>query len=401
MTQKFGLVGSVTAAALALTAFTGAAFAGNGNGNGNAPTAPGNSANAPGQVKQDATPAPQPAAQAQPTQTQSAKPGHGNSGNATGHGNSSNAPGHSTSGKGSTASAAANAQPSTPGMKPANNTAHGTSCVTGKSSSGVTCASTGPTTAAAAAKSDASKRYGNGKTAAQIATQNGAPAGTKIYGPGNSQPHKVTSCKHPLHGNGGGVDVHAVKDYSNLACTAPAQQQTQQVTQTQVCGAVTVTSTSTRMQRGHAYGLLKHGKPLHSKTVTVTVTLPTGQVCAVTGQNQQAAQQQVVQVLTQALGTAPTQQQIVAATKTQATKSQGSAPKSGVLGATFSQKAAKPAAKGGRSGVLGAVTTVGQKAARGTLPFTGFPIWAALLIGAGLIAAGLALTRRRGLRDVA
>src|SRR5919206_306105 len=94
---------------------------------------------------------------------------------------------------------------------------------------------------------------GNGKTAAQIATQNGAPAGTKIYGPGNSQPHKVTSCKHPLHGNGGGVDVHAVKDYSNLACTTPAQQQTPQVTQTQVCGAVTVTTTSTRMQRGHAY----------------------------------------------------------------------------------------------------------------------------------------------------
>ena len=398
MTRKFGLVGSVTAAALALTAFTGAAFAGNGNGNGNAPTAPGNSANAPGQVKKDATPAPQPVAQAQPTtQTQSAKPGHGNSGNAAGHGNS---------GKGSTSSAATNSQPSTPGMKPANNTAHGTSCVTGK---GGTCTSIGPTTAAAAAKSDASKRYGNGKTAAQIATQNGAPAGTKIYGPGNSQPHKVTSCKHPLHGNGGGVDVHAVKDYSNLACTTPAQQPTQQVTQTQVCGAVTVTTTSTRMQRGHAYGLLKHGKSLHSKTVTVSVTLPTGQVCAVSGQNHQAVQQQVVQVLTQALGTAPTQQQIAAATKSQVTshttksqvtKSQGSAPKSGVLGATFSQKAAK-ATKGGRSGVLGAVTTFGQRTAHGTLPFTGFPIWAALLLGAALIAAGLALARRRGIRDVA
>jgi hypothetical protein len=391
MTRKFGIVGSVIAAALTLAAFTGVAFAGNGNGNGNAPTSPGNSATAPGQVKKD-NPAPQPAAQAQPqaqaTQTQSAKPGHGNS---AGHGNS---------GKGSSSSAGANAQPSTPGMKPANNTAHGTSCTTGKSASGVTCASTGPTTAAAAGKSDASKRYGNGKTAAQIATQNGAPAGTKIFGPGNSQPHKVTSCKHPLHGNGGGVDVHAVKDYSNLACTTPAQQPTQQVTQTQVCGAVTTTTTSTQMQRGHAYGLLKHGKSLHSKTVTVTVTLPTGQVCAVSGHNQQKVQQQVVQVLTQALGTAPTQQQIVAATQSQATKSQASAPKSGVLGATFSQKAAKAAAKGGRSGVLGAVATVGHKAARGTLPFTGFPIWAALLIGVALIAAGLALARRRAVRDV-
>jgi hypothetical protein len=337
-------------------------------------------------VKKD-SPAPQAAAQAQPTQTRSAKPGHGTSSKASGHGNS---------GKGSSSSAATNSQPSTPGMKPVNNTAHGTSCVTGKSAAGVTCASTGPTTAAAAKKSDASKRYGNGKTAAQIATQNGAPAGTKIYSPGNSQPHKVTSCKHPLHGiNGGGVDVHAVKDYSNLACTTPTQQQQAAQQVTQVCGAVTITSTSTRMQRGHAYGLLKHGKSLHSKTVTVTVTLPTGEVCAVTGQNQQAVHQQVVQVLTQALGTAPTQQQVAAATKSQA-----SAPKSGVLGATFTQKAAKPA-KAGRSGVLGALATVGHQAARGTLPFTGFPIWAALLIGAALVAAGLALARRRSIRDVA
>jgi hypothetical protein len=287
-------------------------------------------------------------------------------------------------------------------VKPTSSTAqgnHNTSCTTGGGTgSSATCTSSGSSAATAqtAAHKDASKRYGNGSTAAQVANGNSAPAGTTLYGPGNSQPHKVTNCKHKH-----AVDVHAVKSYSTAACTTTAQTPSTQSQQTRVCGAVTTTTTTTRVQRGHAYGLLKHGKPLHSKTVTVTVTLPTGQVCAVTGQNQQAAQQQVVQVLTQALGTAPTQQQIVAATKTQATKSQGSAPKSGVLGATFSQKAAKPAAKGGRSGVLGAVTTVGQKAARGTLPFTGFPIWAALLIGAGLIAAGLALTRRRGLRDVA
>jgi hypothetical protein len=50
--------------------------------------------------------------------------------------------------------------------------------------------------------------------------------------------------------------------------------------------------------------------------------------------------------------------------------------------------------------VLGAFATAGQRAAHGTLPFTGFPIWVALLIGAALIATGLVLARRRGVRDV-
>jgi hypothetical protein len=48
---------------------------------------------------------------------------------------------------------------------------------------------------------------------------------------------------------------------------------------------------------------------------------------------------------------------------------------------------------GGRGGVLGAVASVGHHAIRGSLPFTGFPIWAALLIGLGLIGSGLALRR--------
>jgi hypothetical protein len=32
-----------------------------------------------------------------------------------------------------------------------------------------------------------------------------------LHGPGNSQPHKVSGCAHPLHGKGGGIDVHALK----------------------------------------------------------------------------------------------------------------------------------------------------------------------------------------------
>jgi hypothetical protein len=44
-----------------------------------------------------------------------------------------------------------------------------------------TCAPTGTTP-------DQTKLYGNGKTAGQIATSRGAPADTKLYGPGNSEP---------------------------------------------------------------------------------------------------------------------------------------------------------------------------------------------------------------------
>ena len=42
------------------------------------------------------------------------------------------------------------------------------------------------------------------------------------------------------------------------------------------------------------------------------------------------------------------------------------------------------------SGVLGATHVVG----RGTLPFTGFPLWIAVLLTAALIAVGLTLRRR-------
>jgi len=69
----------------------------------------------------------------------------------------------------------------------------------------------------ATAGSGQTKLYGNGTTAGQIAINRGAPASTVLYGPGNSQPHKVAVCKH---GKTHLVDVHAVKSYANVgACT--------------------------------------------------------------------------------------------------------------------------------------------------------------------------------------
>ena len=65
----------------------------------------------------------------------------------------------------------------------------------------------------APASSNATKLYGNGKTAGQIATQAGFGS-WMLYGPGNSQPHKVICGPH-------NVDVHALKAHA-AACIATA-----------------------------------------------------------------------------------------------------------------------------------------------------------------------------------
>jgi hypothetical protein len=147
---------------LGVVAFAGPAFAGNGNGNGNngkaegnaAAAAPGNSADAPGQLKKDdAASTEAPAATSTTTTTVAA----------------------------STGSSPASNQ----GVKPANDTAQDTH---------------------AAASSTKTKLYGNGHTAGQIAIRNGASPSTVLHGPGNSQPHKAAPCS-----GGHEVDVHALK----------------------------------------------------------------------------------------------------------------------------------------------------------------------------------------------
>jgi hypothetical protein len=145
------------------------AFAGNGNGKGNgkddsavvpaavADTSQGhdNSANAPGQLKKNEAPEPTVAAPAVADATQQVSSAQS-------------------------------------GVKPSNDTAHDTH---------------------AAASSDETKLYGNGKTAGQIAQQNGAAPSTVLHGPGNSQPHKASPCA-----GGHEVDVHALKGKRGGSC---------------------------------------------------------------------------------------------------------------------------------------------------------------------------------------
>jgi hypothetical protein len=145
--------------ALGVAAFAGSAYAGNDTNKGKQDaasgasaaveaqaSAPGNSANASGQLKKEAEAAPAPAAVA--------------------------------ASEGGDAAAQI-------GVKPASDTEKDTH---------------------EAASSDKTKQYGNGKTAGQIAMQNGAAAGTILHGPGNSQPHKAAPCS-----GGHEVDVHALK----------------------------------------------------------------------------------------------------------------------------------------------------------------------------------------------
>jgi hypothetical protein len=135
------------------------------------------------------------------------QPGNGNgkddsaaasasSASAQDHGNSANAQGQlkKDDAEASTVSAAVQVDPDAdqPGVKPANDTAHETH---------------------AAASSEETKQYGNGKTAGQIAVQNDAAPGTILYGPGNSQPHKAAPCS-----GGHEVDVHALKGKRRTAC---------------------------------------------------------------------------------------------------------------------------------------------------------------------------------------
>lgn len=172
--MKLRLAGALVLVAGAAALASASAYAGNGNGNGNghgngngksepaaAPeaaasqesAAPGNSADAPGQLKKDEAPV---AAVAAPV------------------------------------SSVVDAGTNQVGVKPGNDTAHDTH---------------------AAASSDKTKLYGNGKTAGQIAMQNGAAAGTVLHGPGNSQPHKAAPCS-----GGHEVDVHALKGNRAKTC---------------------------------------------------------------------------------------------------------------------------------------------------------------------------------------
>jgi hypothetical protein len=200
------------------------------------------------------------------------------------------------------------------GVKPSTDTKKRTSCMTGGSMPSPSCSATTSGSVSTAATSDHSKRYGNQKTAAQIAVSRGG-VGIEVRGPGNSQPHKVCGK------NGNWVDVHAVKNYVG------------------VCAAATTTTTTTTTTQLNEVRTTLH-QPLSTSG-------PVPAAAAAAGSAQAAAA-------------------------------------GGVAGVA----AAAPA--GGAGGVAGAFAEIGGVAGE-VLPFTGFPLWAVVLIAIAAVVIGLTL----------
>jgi hypothetical protein len=408
--------------ALATATFTGVALAGSSNGN---------SENAPGQQKK----AEAAQTQAQPEQMQAAAPAQSSATAAPSDDHT--APGQakkddaaassqtqaqaqtqsqsSNPGQSKKAGAAASSDTQA-GVKPGSTTTKWTHCRTGGAgTSTATCTAQAGTPAT---KADVSKRYGNGKTAAQIAVSRGAPNGTLITGPGNSQPHKVAACGKKSN-KSGGVDVHAIKSYDASACqpktATPPAEQTQV---TQVCGQKTTVTTSTKVVgvlHGKHEHLMTNPKSAHftkhdDKKVVATTTETKVEA---TGENCGSSQTPGNTTTTTTVTTTPvtpvapvtpgtpapvapvtpapvtpapvTSGGVNGTTGSQGTSNAAPTNASGVLGANATIKKSKPA-----GGVLGTVTNV----AGSTLPFTGFPVWVALLLALALIAAGLMVWRR-------
>lgn len=413
------------ATALFTACFVGGALANPGNGHGN-------SANAPGQQKQAQQSQPAPQQQSQPAQQQQAS-------------QQQPAPAAST-----TTAQQPQQQSSQPGVKPSSTTKHWTHTTVG-------------------AKPDVSKRYGNGKTAAQIAASRGAPADQPLTGPGNSQPHKTYDCRHK-NNRSGGVDVHAIKHYSATGCASSSQQsggstQTKQpeskpstpvktperptehkVTLCHATGSATnpyVLITVDYHALGHGHTAAKgdiippttingvtysanwdaHGQAIFNngcrpvvaavqppattttteqKAPPVTTTTPAATTTTVaTPTTTTVAETPVTTTVTVPVTstvtvtvTTPsttTTTTTVAAGVAGATTVTTPGSTGGVMGAAATLTKPKPAAAAKPThGVLGTVTHL----TGGTLPYTGFPVWLAVLIAAALILGGIVLRRR-------
>jgi hypothetical protein len=327
MQTTIARIGAVAALACCLAAFTGTAIAGNGNGNGNG-NANGNAA-----AGNAGTPPGQEkkADQADAATAQpTAEPAAQPAAQPAtpAHGNA-NAPGQQKKAASAATGASSHGQ-----AKQAGKAAVSTPGVKpSNTTSHWTKCTTGGTSASTTClgngpKADGSKQYGNGKTAAQIAVSRGG-TGVVLTGPGNSQPHKVAICPKKTN-KSGGVDVHAVKSYSTAVC---AKQET-------IAKATTPSLT----------------------TMTTTVT-------------------------PSALQPSP---QPIATTQAPLTRTPaGGTTGGGALGVETT--VAKSPKSGGAGGVLGAAAKLRTVAAKGTLPFTGLPLWSAMLAALALIGTGLAL----------
>src|SRR2546430_8305150 len=102
------------------------------------------------------------------------------------------APGQTKQTSSATVSASASVKTTARGQAKHQSSTHTTSTSAAGNATGVKSSSTTGFNASAPAGSSATKLYGNGRTARQIAEQKGASASTMPFGPGKSPPHKAT-----------------------------------------------------------------------------------------------------------------------------------------------------------------------------------------------------------------
>ena len=343
--------------AVATALFTGAALAGNGKDS------------APGQTKKDDVAAQVTAATVQAqaaTDAQASAPGQVKKDETSSSASTDVSATSSTSSNGQLQQSG-NASPAVAGMKPSPSTGHWTTCgTTGGTSTAATCPA------------------GANETTAQIAVSRGG-TGVTLTGPGNSQPHKVSSCAHASNPSGG-VDVHAIKSYNPASCTPT---QSRQVVTSSVCGSTSVTTITTTSQAA-LHGKGKHlgkgvAKQQVSSTSSSTVVTPTGEVCTSGSTPPGQVTTPPGQVMTPPAVVTP-----AAVVAPAATPGTTVAPTNAGSVAGTQTALSTPKAKPAKHGVLGTVARVSGS----TLPFTGFPLWMALVAALGLIVTGTALRRR-------
>jgi len=291
------------------------------------------------------------------------------------------------------------------GVKPSNDTKKDQTCTTGggQGSSATCSSSTYP------GKSDSSKRYGNGKTAAQIANGKGAPSGTPVYGPGNSQPHKI--CGRDVHAYKGGdcskqkpAKTQTTTTTSTATTTTTGSEQGKEHGKVYICHAtgsatnpyvlirvsVNALPAHTRHQDGRDIVLGDTPGPCPGPAPSVTTTATTTAVTTAA-----ATTTTVATTTTAAATTTTTAAAAALGTNTPTPPPSQSAPAAqsspgGVLGATKALSTPSHA----HAGVLGTLKTLGT----GTLPFTGLRLWIFGVIALGLIGAGLAMRLVAGRR---
>jgi hypothetical protein len=226
-------------------------------------------------------------------------------------------------------------------------------------------------TCATAGSAD-TKEYGNGKTAGGIAMSRGASASTMIYGPGNSQPHKVATCPDK-NGKVHYKDVHAVKSYSTTGCASSSTSGTSSSNSSSNTTATTSnnTSMSNNTSVTNNSSVTNNTSVTNNAGVTNNASTTNGATAANTPSGTMGS-------------TSPSTTSGV----------KGATHSSSPANATSPAKATSPASTRSPSkvgtpakGVLGTTTK------RNNLPFTGFPLWLSALASLSLLGAGLGLRR--------